>query len=76
MGRGRPRGTGSQDLRSMGPSSRTLPAHDDHYDVEEAVPCQARHPRLMLLRRADEVTLRPQTPTSPDRAPTGVEGSV
>ena len=72
MGRGRPTRDGLARLAKHGSvEPYTLPAHDDHYDVEGAVPCQARHPRLMLLRRADEVTLRPQTPTSPDRAPTG-----
>ena|SRR5438128_12430521 len=77
MGRGRPTRDGLARLAKHGSvEPYTLPAHDDHYDVEGAVPCQARHPRLMLLRRADEATLRPQTPTSPDQASTGSKASI
>jgi hypothetical protein len=34
-------------------SIQALPAHDDHYDVKQAVPCKGLRPPLMHLRRAD-----------------------
>jgi hypothetical protein len=49
-------------------STHALPAHDDHYDVEAAVPCEAHRPQLMLLRRAD-VAAR-TLPMSETEAPT------